>query len=227
MSTPPIAVAGVLVGAYLVGSVPVAWLLGRSRDVDLREVGSGNPGTSNLFRNVGVGVAMLSGPLQFAQGLVPVLIARVAGGDASLVELTAVVTVAGNGWPIWLGFRGQRGVAVSTGAVAGLRPVLIAVLLVSFAGGAGVRRIAAGVLTGFVLLPVAAAFIGGRGPALACSALLAALLLRRLDGMGDDRPEATTGQRRRILLRRLIFDERPGQVLVGRSPRAGWAERRP
>jgi glycerol-3-phosphate acyltransferase PlsY len=227
VSTPPIAVAGVLVGAYLVGSVPVAWLLGRARDIDLREVGSGNPGTSNLFRNVGVGVAMLSGPLQFAQGLLPVLIARVAGGDASLVELIAVITVAGNGWPVWLGFRGQRGVAVASGAVAGLHPVLLAVLLVCFAAGAGGRRIAAGVLAGFVVLPIAAAFIGGPGLALACSALLAALLLRRLDGIGDERRQATPGQRGRILLRRLVFDERPGQVLVGRRPGAEWAERRP
>jgi len=227
VTTPAIAVAAVLVGAYMVGSVPVAWLLGRSRDIDLREVGSGNPGTSNLFRNAGIGMAVLSGPLQFAQGLVPVLIARAAGGDGSLVELTAIVTVAGNGWPFWLGFRGQRGVAVATGAVAGLHPLLLAVLLVCFAAGAVGRRIAAGVLAGFVLLPVAAAFIGGPGLAVACSALLVALLLRRLDGIGDDRRRATTGERRRILLRRILFDERPGQVLVGRRPGAEWAERRP
>jgi acyl phosphate:glycerol-3-phosphate acyltransferase len=227
VTTPVIAVAGVLAGAYVVGSVPVAWLLGRSRDIDLREVGSGNPGTSNLFRNAGIGMAVLSGPLQFAQGLVPVLIARAAGGEGSLVELTALVTVAGNGWPVWLGFRGQRGVAVATGAVAGLHPVLLAVLLVCFAAGAVGRRIAAGVLAGFVLLPVAAAFIGGPGLAVTCSALLATLLLRRLDGIGDDRRRATTGERRHILVRRIVFDERPGQVLVGRRPGAKWAERRP
>jgi hypothetical protein len=118
-------------------------------------------------------------------------------------------------------------VAVATGAVAGLHPVLLAVLLVCFAAGAVGRRIAAGVLAGFVLLPVAAAFIGGPRLAVTCSALLAALLLRRLDGIGDDRRQATTGERRHILLRRIVFDERPGQVLVGRRPGAEWAERRP
>ena len=86
MSHPAIAVAvAVLVGAYLIGSVPVAWLLGRWRRLELRDMGSGNPGTSNLFRNAGVGVAVLSGPLQFAQGVIPVLVAR-AVDDPALSE---------------------------------------------------------------------------------------------------------------------------------------------
>jgi glycerol-3-phosphate acyltransferase PlsY len=213
---PPTAVAVVvLVGAYLVGSVPIAWLLGRWRHVDLRDVGSGNPGTSNLFRNAGIGPAVLAGPLQFAQGVVPVVVARAVGGDANLIEVAAICVVAGNGWPVWFRFNGQRGVAVATWAAAAVDPALLVVLLVCFAAGALARAIAVGVLAGFAALPVAAAWIGGRDLALTCAALLLMVVLRRLEGLAADlrRPNGRVGSS--VLLRRLVLDEPPSQVLVG------------
>jgi acyl phosphate:glycerol-3-phosphate acyltransferase len=210
-----IAVAvAVLVSAYLIGSVPVAWLLGRWRRLDLRDMGSGNPGTSNLFRNAGVGAAVLSGPLQFAQGVIPVVIARAVGGDGGFIEIVAICAVVGNGWPIWLRFNGQRGIAVATGAAAALNPALLVVLLACFAAGALARAIAVGVLAGFGLLPIAAAWIGGRGLALTCCALLAAVVLRRLERLSGDLRRAGS-EKRRIVMRRLFLDERPGQALVG------------
>lgn len=220
MRQPAIAVeVVVLVGAYLVGSVPVAWLLARWRGgVDLRELGSGNPGTSNLFRNTGIGLALLSGPLQFAQGLTAVLVARAVGGEGTFLDLAAVCAVAGNGWPIWLRFHGQRGIAVATGAVAAINPVLLAVLLACFAVGAVTHAIAIGVLAGFSVLPIAAAWIGGRDLAITCAVLLAAVVLRRLEGLRSDRHSAASDDGRRVLLRRLLLDERPGQVLVGPRP---------
>ena len=216
MSQPPVAVdVAVLVGAYLVGSAPVAWVLGRwTRGVDLRKVGSGNPGTSNLFRNTGLGPAVLSGPLQFAQGAVPVLVARALGADDMLLEFVAAAAVLGNGWPVWFGFNGQRCIAVASGAVAALSPALLVVLLVCFAAGALGHAIALGVLAGFALLPMAAALISGRGLALTCCFMLAAVVMRRLEGLGADLRRASEHERR-VLLRRLFLDERPGQVLVG------------
>lgn len=217
MSSTPVAVqVAILAGAYLVGSVPVAWVLGRWRHgVDLRDVGSGNPGTSNLFRNAGLGLAALSGPLQFAQGAIPVLVARVAGGDARLIDLAAVLAVAGNGWPVWMHFNGQRCIAVATGAAAAINPLLLAVLLVCFAAGALSHAIALGVLAGFSLLPIAAAWIGGEGLSITCCVLLAAIVLRRLEGLRADLRAASSDDERRVLTRRLFLDERPGQVLVG------------
>ncbi len=220
MSHPVTAVAVVvLVSAYLIGSAPVAWLLGRWRHLELRDVGSGNPGTSNLFRNAGVGAAVLSGPLQFAQGVLPVVIARAVGGDSTFIEIAAICAVAGNGWPIWFHFNGQRCIAVATGAAAAINPALLVVLLICFMAGALAHAIALGVLAGFSVLPVAAAWIGGRGLALTCAALLLMVVLRRLEGLSADMRRASSEQERRILLRRLFLDERPGQVLVG--PRDG------
>ncbi len=216
MSRPPAAVAAaVLVAAYVIGSVPVAWMLGRWRKLDLRAMGSGNPGTSNLFRNAGAGVAVLSGPLQFAQGVIPVVIARAVGGDQTLLEAVAVCAVVGNGWPVWLRFNGQRGVAVATGAAAAVNPALLVILLVCFAAGALLHAIAAGVLAGFAAMPVAAVWIGGHGLVITCCALLLAILLRRLEGLASDLRQAGSRGGRRIVVRRLLLDERPGQVLVG------------
>ena len=208
-------IAAVLTGAYLIGSAPIAWLLGRLRHLELRDVGSRNPGTSNLFRNAGMGMAVLSGPLQFAQGVIPVVIARAVGGDGTLIEIAAICAVAGNGWPIWFRFHGQRGIAVATGAAAAINPALLVVLLICFISGALTHAIAVGVLAGFSALPVAAAWIGGRELALTCTALLLMVVLRRLEGLSADMRRAASDEERRILMRRLFLDERPGQVLVG------------
>jgi glycerol-3-phosphate acyltransferase PlsY len=225
MNHPPTAVAVVvLVAAYLIGSAPIAWMLGRWRHLELRDVGSGNPGTSNLFRNAGVGAAVLSGPLQFAQGVIPVLIARAVGGDQAFIGVAAICAVAGNGWPIWLGFNGQRCIAVATGAAAAINPALLVVLLMCFTAGALLHAIALGVLVGFSVLPVAAAWLGGRALALTCCALLVAIVLRRLEGLTADLRRAESRAERRIVVRRLFLDERPGQVLVGPRDEPGPAE---
>lgn len=217
MTSPPVAAeVAVLSGAYLVGSAPVAWVLGRwARGVDLRTVGSGNPGTSNLFRNTGVGLAVLSGPLQFAQGALPVVVGRAVGGDATFLDLCALAAVLGNGWPVWFGFNGQRCIAVASGAVAAISPALLGLLLACFAAGALTHAIAIGVLAGFALLPIAAAWVGGRGLAITCLALLLAVVLRRLEGLGADLRRASSHEEKGVLFRRLLLDERPGQVLVG------------
>ncbi|MHB8717329.1 MAG: glycerol-3-phosphate acyltransferase [Candidatus Dormibacteria bacterium] len=216
--------AAVLSLSYLIGSVPIAWLLGRfGRGVDLRELGSGNPGTSNLFRNTGAPLAILSGPLQFLQGVVPVVVARGLGGDAGFLEVAAVCAVVGNGWPIWFGFNGQRCIAVATGAVAALNPWLLVVLLAFFAAGALARAIALGVLAGFVVLPLVAVWVGGSQLALTATVMLLAVVLRRLEGLSDDVRAADSAGDRRAVLRRVLLDERPGQVLVG--PRATLEDR--
>jgi hypothetical protein len=71
------------------------------------------------------------------------------------------------------------------------------------------------VLAGFSAMPLAAAWIGGRGLALTCAALLVMVVLRRLEGLPGDLRRAESGMEGRVLLRRLFLDERPGQVLVG------------
>ena len=207
-------VAAVGALAYLVGGIPVGWLLARARGVDVRELGSGNVGTSNIYRNVDTGLAVVVGPTQFLQGLGPVLVARALGFDVGVLILAALCAVIGNGWPIWLGFNGGRGIAVATGAVAALSPFALLALLACYALGAALHEIAEGVLGGFLLLPLVAAVVSGTGVALGCTGLLLLVLLRRLEGVSED--VRRYGPSWRLVARRLVRDERPGRPLVGR-----------
>jgi len=96
------------------------------------------------------------GPLQFVQGLLAVLLARYVGNvtGAGLV-VVGILAVVGNGWSLFLRFDADAGWPSRTGAVAGLNPIALAVLLVGFAAGALRGRIAEGVLAGFIVLPFA------------------------------------------------------------------------
>lgn len=200
--------------AYLIGSIPVGWLLARMRGVEVRSLGSGNVGTSNIYRNVDTGLAVVVGPTQFVQGLLPVLAARALGFDSGVLVLTALCAVIGNGWPVWLGFNGGRGIAVATGAVAALNPWLLLALVACYAVGAVLHEIAEGVLGGFLLLPLVAALVAGAAIALGCVGLLILVLLRRLEGVTTD--VRRYGHPWRLVTMRLVRDQRPGRPLVGR-----------
>ncbi|MGD1054002.1 MAG: glycerol-3-phosphate acyltransferase [Candidatus Dormibacteria bacterium] len=208
--------------AYLIGSLPLGYWVTRWRrlGLDIRGYGSGNVGTANIYRHAGFGLAAVIGPLQFAQGLLPVLLAHYLGNIAGAgLVLVGVIAVVGNGWSLFLRFDGGRGVAVSTGAVAGLNLIALAVLLVCFAAGALRGRIAEGVLVGFVVLPFAGLVLamtparaGWALPA-GLAALLLLILARRLQGVVGDVNHFGQGQH--VVLDRVLHDRRPGRPLVG------------
>jgi len=112
---------------YLAGSIPFGYLAGRLLlDVDVRAVGSGNIGATNVARAGGrrLGIAVLL--LDAAKAIVPILIARRvlgAGPEGELgVVAVAVAAFAGHLFPVWLGFRGGKGVATGFGIFAVLSP---------------------------------------------------------------------------------------------------------
>jgi glycerol-3-phosphate acyltransferase PlsY len=207
-------IAAVGATAYLIGGIPIGWLLARNRGVDVRNFGSGNVGTSNIFRNVDTGLAVVVGPAQFLQGLLCVQGAAWLGFPLEIQALVAVCAVLGNGWPVYLGFNGGRGIAVATGAVAGLSLLGLGVLLACFAVGALFHQIALGVLGGFGVLPLVAALVIGPARAIAFAVLLVLIVLRRLEGLLAD--TRRYGQPWRLAMLRLALDQRPGRPLVGR-----------
>ena len=200
---------------YLVGGIPVGWLFVHWRrfGLDVRRYGSGNIGTSNVYRHAGIDIAVFVGPLQFAQGFVPVLIARLLGFPIGVAVLVAVLAVVGNGWPVYLRFNGGRGVAVATGTIAALSLAGLIAVLMCYAWGAIRGRIAMAVLLAFLVLPVVSFFFDGLTVSLGFCAILVLLLLRRLEGLPDD--VRTYGHLWRLIRDRLVFDERPGRPLMG------------
>lgn len=120
--------------AYLTGSIPVGFIVARLHGVDIRNVGSGNIGATNVFRSIGKGWGVFTFTCDFLKGLAPVLLfpalAAAAGFDGStdgVRLLSGFAGIAGHNWPLCLGFKGGKGVATSTGAVLGIAPGAVAV----------------------------------------------------------------------------------------------------
>lgn len=117
------AAAGFVIAAFLLGSLPFSAWLGKAwGGVDLREVGSRNPGATNLLRAVGKGPALVALLLDVTKGAVPVVLARaVEIGDVG-VSLSAVAAILGHVLSPFLRMRGGKGVATSFGALLVLSP---------------------------------------------------------------------------------------------------------
>jgi glycerol-3-phosphate acyltransferase PlsY len=123
----------VCLGAYLLGAVPVGLLVARVRGVDIRRVGSGNIGATNVFRCVGKAwgvitflgdalkgfLAVWGGPL-LAQGRIPV-------DNPVPAVFCMVAAVVGHNWPVYLKFKGGKGVATTAGALLGLAPAAVGI----------------------------------------------------------------------------------------------------
>jgi glycerol-3-phosphate acyltransferase PlsY len=111
-------------GSYLIGSLSfslmVVWVL---RRVDLRTLGSGNAGATNVLRTSGRWPALLVLLLDIGKGIVPVQAARRLGAPAELAGAAALATILGHVFPVYFGFRGGRGVATAFGAFLALFPL--------------------------------------------------------------------------------------------------------
>jgi glycerol-3-phosphate acyltransferase PlsY len=113
----------VVVLSYVIGSIPWGFLIGRLKGIDIRSQGSGNIGATNVRRVLGRKWGALCFVLDLAKGLVPVLlVGGVLGPSLALTAelgraLAAAAAVVGHIWPVWLGFKGGKGVSTTLGAL--------------------------------------------------------------------------------------------------------------
>jgi glycerol-3-phosphate acyltransferase PlsY len=116
---------GVIVFAYLMGSIPVGVILGKLKGVDPRKTGSGNIGATNVMRAGGkvLGIATLLGDA--VKGFVPIALAGALGCDALTVAIVGLAAFLGHVFPVFLGFKGGKGVATALGVYLALRPLVI------------------------------------------------------------------------------------------------------
>lgn len=140
---------------YLMGSIPFAWLfVRRTGGIDIRLTGSGNVGAANAYRTTGAAVAMAVVTLDVAKGACAVLLASRAGLGVGAQAAAGVAAVVGHVCPVWLGFRGGRGVATACGVFAVLAPA--ATMLAGCAFVAAVwwtRYVSIGSVGAAILLP--------------------------------------------------------------------------
>ncbi|MDH3298363.1 MAG: glycerol-3-phosphate 1-O-acyltransferase PlsY [Gemmatimonadota bacterium] len=147
---------GLLLFAYLMGSFPTSYLVGRIRGIDLREHGSGNLGATNTFRVLGAGAAIPVMIVDILKGFGPA--ALFAGwdgsGDARLALAYGGAAVAGHVWSVFLRFRGGKGVATGAGVLLALAPVTTIVALLVWIGVVALTRIvSAGSLAAATIVP--------------------------------------------------------------------------
>jgi glycerol-3-phosphate acyltransferase PlsY len=117
----------VLVVGYLLGSIPFAYLLARRhRGIDLRLAGSGNVGAANLLRTTTKKIGVSAMALDMGKGIATVLVARQIEPGAAAPTVAGIAAVLGHIYPVWLGFKGGKGVATTCGVFAVLAPAATA-----------------------------------------------------------------------------------------------------
>ena len=161
---------------YFAGSVPFAFLLARRRGVDLRRRGSGNVGAANVLRTSGVPNAVVAMCLDAAKGALAVLVAQRLSGGLAVPVAGGLAAVMGHIYPVWIGFRGGKGVATAAGVFVVLAPIAVAMAGAVFALVTwATRYISVGSMAAAVTLAVTAA--ADASPAVAVGAAVAAVVI--------------------------------------------------
>lgn len=128
--------------AYCIGSIPVGVLVGRAlRGLDVRELGSGSMGSTNVMRIVGPGAGAVTAVLDVAKGTLSVTLARRLGAGGAGQACAGFAAVAGHCWPAFARFRGGKGVATAWGGLVPLSGEASAYAFAGFAGGFGLSRV--------------------------------------------------------------------------------------
>ncbi|HHL35344.1 MAG TPA: glycerol-3-phosphate 1-O-acyltransferase [Desulfobulbaceae bacterium] len=137
-----------IIGSYLVGAVPFGLLLSRSSGIDIRTQGSCNIGATNVARLLGKKMGILTLLLDVAKGFFPMFLTALIIGDGQgrnlIIALSGAATVVGHMYPVYLGFKGGKGVATGLGVFLYLAPLSVLFSLLLF--------IVAVALSGFVSL---------------------------------------------------------------------------
>lgn len=169
--------------AYLLGSIPFGLLVGLSRGIDVRKVGSCNIGATNVLRTVGKPWGILAFALDFAKGfagaaLAPRLAALVleagstnlsAYSSYSLSLVGGIAAVIGHTWPIWLRFRGGKGVATSFGMLVAIAPMQVGVAFAAW-----------------LVVLLATRFVSAASIAAAATLAIAVWLMRHTEGSATE-----------------------------------------
>jgi glycerol-3-phosphate acyltransferase PlsY len=172
--------AVVVLAAYLIGSIPFALILARRWGADLRQVGSGNLGAANVMRASGVGAGVLVAALDIAKGAASVWMAERVGGDAALPAAAGLAAIVGHVYPVWLRFRGGKGVATACGVFSILTPLAVPPALAIFAAVVWLTQyVSLGSVLASMAVPPIAYALGSPAPGVVAASAAAALIVFR------------------------------------------------
>jgi acyl phosphate:glycerol-3-phosphate acyltransferase len=157
--------AGAVLAAYLLGSISFSYLIVRLVvGVDIRTVGSGNPGATNVMRVAGRGPGVLAFLFDAGKGAAGIALARALDLGVPASALVGVAAVVGHMWPVFFGFRGGKGVATAAGTLGLLVPLATALSLALFVLVVWWRRyVSLGSVTVAIACPLIVAALGAAG----------------------------------------------------------------
>lgn len=193
-----------VVAAYLAGSMPFAFLFARREGhPDIRLAGSGNVGATNVFQVVGSTAGVLTALLDVAKGAAVIVVAQSLGFGAAACAAAGVAVVTGHVYPVWLGFRGGKGVATTCGAFGVLAPLAMLPAVGVFAVAVALSRtVSLGSILAAACLAPLAYIVGAPAPVVGGAAVAACLVLLnhrrniiRLAGGAGARPSVGTDRR--------------------------------
>ncbi len=173
-------IAVLILMSYLSGGIPTGYLVvKRLKGIDIREHGSGNPGTANVYRVAGLAAGLVTLFVDALKGYLPVLLAQLLHPERpALMAACGAAAVIGHDWTIFLGFRGGKGVATSAGVFAAVTPLPLACAVGVFALGiARSGHISVGSLSGAVALPFLALLWGSPPLFIALAAAAGVLII--------------------------------------------------
>lgn len=174
-----------LVGVYLLGAIPIGYVVARCFGVDIRRRGSGNIGATNVLRALGKGPAAVTFLGDVAKGWVAVWVAEALGPEAWWGAAGALLAIVGNCWSVFLRFGGGKGVATGVGAFLRLAPLAVLPLILVWAAVTlAFRYVSLASMAASVCLPIGVFFLG-YPPTSALAAAVAALVvvLRHRDNL--------------------------------------------
>jgi acyl phosphate:glycerol-3-phosphate acyltransferase len=164
--------------AYLIGSIPFGYLIVRTTGRgDVRQTGSGGTGATNVSRRAGKTAGVLTLILDALKGAIAVLIATRAG-DSSLIAVAVIAVIVGHIFPVWLGFRGGKGVATAVGVFVVLAPLaLMCAAIVFLIVFLLTRYVSLGSMTAMASVPLMVSPNGLTSPIFLTSVAAAALVI--------------------------------------------------
>jgi len=146
----------VIIVAYLIGSIPFGYLIVRRKvGSDIRETGSGGTGATNVSRRAGKAAGVLTLVLDALKGAAAMLIGETVNGTGWVITAAAIAVIAGHIFPVWLGFRGGKGVATGVGVFLIAAPIALLCAGVIFLAIVFLTRyVSLGSIIAAVLIPV-------------------------------------------------------------------------
>jgi len=170
---------GIVTLSYVLGGIPTGYLVGKMHGIDIREYGSGNPGTANVYRTLGAKAGIITFITDFFKGLGPVLLAvNLFPGNYTVIILCGAAAIAGHIWTIFLNFKGGKGVATSAGVFTAILPLpVLGAFIVFVIAVSATKHISIGSMAASITLPILSFYLKMSSPYSIMALIVCALIL--------------------------------------------------